>query len=81
MIDMIGLSGMFLILTAFALDELDTEIDRDSVLYNALNSLGAAILSYYAYAINSIPFLMLNVIWFLVAFIKLVRIENGDIKH
>ncbi|MBW6451313.1 MAG: hypothetical protein K0B02_01105 [DPANN group archaeon] len=76
MIEIIGILGMFLILSAFLLDELNTKIDRDSVLYNVINCVGAAFLTYYAYSINSIPFIVLNVIWFAVALIKLIGIEK-----
>ena len=69
-----GIIGMALILIAFVLDETNGPIDRDSVQYNALNALGAALLLYYAHSIESIPFLVLNSIWLLVAVLKLMKI-------
>ncbi len=82
MVDVIvfGIIGMFLILLAFVLDEIGGRISRDSVEYNALNIFGALFLSYYAYSITSIPFLILNSVWFLVAVVKLWKISK-DIIH
>ena len=82
MIDVIvfGIIGMFLILLAFVLDEIGGRISRDSVEYNALNIFGALFLLYYAYSIGSIPFLILNTVWFLVAMVKFWKLSK-DIIH
>ncbi|MCK5474345.1 MAG: hypothetical protein KAI53_02985 [Candidatus Aenigmarchaeota archaeon] len=81
MIDVIvfGILGMALILLAFVLDEIGGRISRDSVEYNALNVFGALLLLYYAYSIGSIPFLVLNSVWFLVAAIKLGKLSKNII--
>ncbi|MCK4967535.1 MAG: hypothetical protein KAS12_00645 [Candidatus Aenigmarchaeota archaeon] len=75
----LGIAGMALILIAFVLDETDGPIDRDSISYNSLNIAGAFLLLYYAYAIDSIPFLILNAVWFLVATLKLVKLSENII--
>ena len=69
----LGIIGMTLILVAFVLDEFK-KIRTDSVQYNLINIIGSGLLLYYAYTLQSIPFLVLNGIWFLVAGYKIVRI-------
>lgn len=69
---LLGILGMALILIAFVLDEF-RKFDSDSGQYNLLNLVGSGLLVYYAYTLWSIPFLILNGIWFAVAGYKLVR--------
>ncbi len=71
-----GIAGMALILTAFVLDEFFKTWRQDSVKYNLLNLLGSALLSYYAYAILSWPFLILNLAWFIIAGYKMMRLAG-----
>lgn len=68
---MIGLIGMALILVAFILNEVSGHIDRESKEYNILNILGSTFLIFYAYALSSWPFLILNIVWAIVAVWKL----------
>jgi hypothetical protein len=70
----IGITGMFFILLGFILDEFFKKWNQDTVQYNVLNIIGSLLLIYYAYTLNSWPFLILNVVWFIVAGYKLVRI-------
>ncbi len=67
----IGIIGMIFLLTAFALN-LFKKITQDSLIYNIFNIIGAGFLAYYAYILNSIPFLILQVIWILFAVYKLI---------
>ena len=69
-----GIVGMLSILTAFILDEFYEKFNQDTIGYNALNIFGAGSLTYYAFTLNSWPFLILNIVWFIVAGIKLVKI-------
>jgi len=70
----IGITGMFFILLGFILDEFFKKWNQDTVQYNVLNIIGSLLLIYYAYTLNSWPFLILNVVWFIVAGYKLIRI-------
>jgi hypothetical protein len=70
----LGLFGMLFILIAFILDEFNQNFNQDTVIYNLLNLIGAGLLMWYAYTLNSIPFMILNVVWFLVAGYKLIKI-------
>ena len=70
----IGIVGMCFILIAFILDEFIKKFNQDTIQYNSLNIIGAALLTYYAFSLNSVPFIILNVVWFVVAAFKLTRI-------
>jgi hypothetical protein len=70
----IGIVGMLFILVAFILDEFVKKFNQNTVQYNILNIIGSGLLAYYAFASAVWPFLVLNVIWFLVAGYKLVKI-------
>ena len=67
----IGIIGMIFLLTAFA-SNLFKKITQDSLIYNISNIIGAGLLAYYAYALNSIPFLILEIFWILFAIYKLI---------
>jgi len=69
-----GIGGMIFILTAFILDEFIPAFNQNTWRYNALNILGSGLLAYYALTIRGWPFLILNLIWLIVAGIKLVEI-------
>lgn len=67
----IGASGMSLLLIAFVLN-LFKKIMQNSIVYNVFNIIGSALLVYYAYILNSIPFIILEAVWALFAFYKLI---------
>jgi hypothetical protein len=71
---MIGIVGMSFILVAFILDEFIKKFNQNTIQYNVLNIIGAGLLTYYAFSLNSIPFMILNVVWLVVAAFKLTRI-------
>lgn len=68
----IGICGMIFILVAFVLDEFFKAWQQNSIRYNILNLIGSLLLLYYAYAIDSWPFIILNLVWFGTAGYKLV---------
>lgn len=69
-----GIIGVIFILIAFLLDEFNTPVNQDSESYQILNLIGSGFLVYYAYILNSIPFITLNAVWFVASFYKLIRI-------
>jgi len=73
---MIGIIGMILILAAF-IGDLFKKITEDFVIYNIINIAGALALAYYAYTLNSWPFLILELIWAIFAGYKLMLIYRG----
>ncbi len=70
----LGIVGMAFILVAFILDEFVKKFNQNTIQYNVFNIVGSGLLAYYAFVSSVWPFLILNVIWFLTAGYKLVRI-------
>ncbi len=68
----IGVIGAALLLVAFACEKFGI-LKNDSVPYDTLNLLGAGLLTWYAVLLNSIPFIVLEGIWALVAAYYIVR--------
>ncbi len=66
----LGLPGMAFILIAFILDDFHI-LSVDSMKSITLNIAGSAFLAVYAYTISSIPFLILNSVWFAFAMYKM----------
>jgi hypothetical protein len=73
----IGVVGMVLLLTAFALNLL-RKLTHDSVTYIVLNILGAGISTYYAYTLDAYPFIMLEATWALFAIYKLAVVFSRN---
>ncbi len=63
----IGLSGMSLMLLAFIMNQFHKWHD-DDLIYDVVNALGSALLLMYAYLLDSMPFMVLNAVWFFVSF-------------
>lgn len=75
----IGMIGMILILVAF-IGDLFKKITEDFVVYNVMNIAGALALAYYAYALGSMPFLVLEFVWVAFAAYKLATLYKSRIK-
>jgi len=73
---LLGVAGMLFILAAFVMDEFYKTWSQDTLRYNIFNLLGSGVLIYYAFTLGSIPFLILNGVWFITAVIKLVKISK-----
>ena len=71
-----GMIGVLCILIAFLLDEFYKKINAETVPYNLLNILGSGLLIYYAYTLESWPFVVLNGVWMIAAVVKLVKISK-----
>jgi amino acid transporter len=67
MIIIIGFIGMFLILLAFFMNEIERWSD-DDLIYDLVNLIGSALMVVYAFSIKSYPFLGLNLVWALISF-------------
>ena len=72
----IGIAGVIFILAAFILDEFYKKLNSETVPYNILNIVGSGLLMYYAYSLQSWPFVALNAIWLGVAVVKITRITR-----
>lgn len=73
----VGIIGMLFILVAFILDEFYKKFNQNTIQYNVFNLIGSALLTYYAFSLNSLPFIILNLAWFAAAAVKLVRIVRN----
>lgn len=69
---LIGITGMLLFLVAFTAN-LAGWWEQTEPRYAALNVIGAILLGFYAYRIESYPFLVLEAAWGGVAAYKLYR--------
>lgn len=65
-ITLIGVIGAAAILVAFTMNQLG-KWSTESRTYDGVNALGGFLLLTYSYLIESWPFLVLNLVWFLVA--------------
>ncbi len=68
----IGAVGGAIILIAYLL-ELFHHIDPYNKTFLAANIIGSTLLVYYAYLLNSIPFIILNTAWVLGSIYELVK--------
>jgi hypothetical protein len=65
----VGIIGLCTILLAFALN-LFHKISQRSYSYNLMNIFGSGLLAYYALVLDSLPFLLLQLVW---GFLSLVK--------
>jgi hypothetical protein len=77
MILALGLIGMVLILAAYFLSTLYM-ISRFQ--WHVLNATGSSILCCYAYLTNTVPFLILNIVWVLVALYGIYDLTKRPVK-
>ena len=73
MITIIGTAGLVLLLSAFFFNLLGW-LGTETVLYNVLNIAGSVLLTFYAVKLDSIPFLVLELTWGLLALYKLLSL-------
>ena len=71
----IGIIGMILLLSAFALNLLK-KVTEFSYSYILLNIFGAGLSTYYAYTLNAVPFIILEAVWALFAIYKLIVVAK-----
>lgn len=72
MADTLGLLGFALLLTAFGMNAAG-KLDRGGTTYDAMNVVGAGILSWYATTRDTPIFVLLELCWALIALASLVR--------
>lgn len=74
----IGTVGLLSLLVAFVANQFK-KLDPETALYNLLNVLGGTLLAYYAIQLESIPFLVLEIVWTAFALYKLIQIRAKKI--
>ncbi|MCC6413605.1 MAG: hypothetical protein IT270_18255 [Saprospiraceae bacterium] len=73
--DLISGAGVALILAAFALSTLK-KLDTNSSPYFVLNMLGGALACVGAWLVGSIPFVVMELVWTLVAIFGLIKLKT-----
>jgi hypothetical protein len=76
----LGIVGALIILACFVANELN-KLDRHSLGYDTGNIVGSLLLVTYSYLIGSWPFLILNIVWALVALRDLSKTLAGKEKN
>lgn len=71
----IGIAGMIFILIAFLLN-LFKMLLQDTSTYCLMNAVGGILLGYNAYVTNSVPFLVLEIVWTISSVFRLYRINK-----
>lgn len=69
---LVGIAGTGIILIAFLLNQFG-KWSTESRSYDVANAVGSLILVVYAIMLDSIPFTILNSVWFIVSFRDVVR--------
>lgn len=67
----IGTIGVTILLVAFGLN-VTHKISENSKIYLNMNILGSLMAAWYAYTGGVYPFIVLEIVWALVAFVRLV---------
>ena len=76
----IGSLGVGLLLLAFALN-LINRISQTSRLYLVTNVVGALLAAWYAYDGRVIPFVILEIVWAVTAFVRLIKVKEKAPRH
>ncbi|MCD5380984.1 MAG: hypothetical protein LR008_00205 [Candidatus Pacebacteria bacterium] len=71
-VTILGVVGATIILIAFSLNQIG-RWSSNSLLYDWSNVVGSFILIAYAVLIDSIPFIILNSVWFIVSFRDVIK--------
>ena len=71
-LELVGSLGVAILLAAFFAN-LRGWLEATSRTYQGLNALGAAVAAYASWGIGFMPFVVLEGIWFIVAFASLAR--------
>ena len=71
-LSLIGITGTGIILITFLLNQ-SGKWSAESRSYDATNALGSLILVGYAILLGSIPFMILNGVWFIVSLRDVIR--------
>ncbi len=70
--NIIGITGGAIVLVAFLLEN-SKKITNETLAYDFLNSVGSALLVWYALLLGSIPFAIINIVWGVVSLIDVFK--------
>ncbi len=69
---LVGIIGATIILVTFLLNQFG-KLSAESRSYDIANAVGSLILVSYAVLLDSVPFMILNGVWFVVSFRDVIR--------
>ncbi len=75
----IGTIGVLILLIAFGLN-ISHKITENSPLYLIMNIVGSLMAAWYAYVGNVYPFIVLEIVWAVTAFIRLIQNSRGKLE-
>lgn len=75
--DWVGAAGVSLLLFAFALNVFGI-LDRQSLMYSAINAAGAGLAAYASWLISYLPFLVLEGTWCLVSLMAMILVLRAQ---
>ncbi len=58
----LGILGAVIVLLAFTMNQIK-KWEPDSLIYDLTNAIGGILLIIYAFSINSLPFVIINIAW------------------
>ena len=80
MIDMIiGTIGVAILLIGFGLN-ISNKLSETSKEYLIMNIVGSLMAAWYAYAGEVYPFVVLEIVWALVALVRLINVGSIKVK-
>ena len=74
----IGTIGVSLLLIGFGLN-ISNKLSETSKIYLLLNIVGSLMAAWYAYTGDIYPFIVLELVWALVAFVRLLNVSKSTV--
>ncbi len=75
----IGTVGVSLLLIGFGLN-ISNRLSETSKTYLILNIVGSLMAAWYAYVGEVYPFIVLEIVWALVAFVRLINVSKVKVE-
>lgn len=81
-VDVIGTVGLLLLLIGFYVNNFKKKkVARRTKIYNGLNFIGSIMMAYYAFAVGATVFVILEIVWALLAAYFLYQIMGEESEH
>ncbi|HDL01374.1 MAG TPA: hypothetical protein ENH23_03995 [candidate division Zixibacteria bacterium] len=74
----IGTIGVLILLVAFGLN-ISHKLSENSTIYLSMNIIGSLMAAWYAYAGGVYPFIALEIVWALTAFVRLLKVYRENV--
>ena len=80
LLDLVGFVGLSLLLSSFILNQMK-RMTATSLIYNIMNALGGYLLTYYAFMLDNVPFIILEFVWGSVSLYRILTYKRGMEDH